>query len=84
MGIFDFLTKAAGFGTPEAAGGLSRKNLVEKVFAEFKRQLEQETTAAELALAQLTDEQTVERIEKEIRDNPDKYPLLTKYYLDAE
>ena len=48
MGIFDFLTKAAGFGTPEAAGGLSRKNLVEKVFAEFKRQLEQETTDLQL------------------------------------
>ena len=42
--------------------------------------LEQETTDAELALAQLTDEQTVERIEKEILDNPAKYPLLTKYY----
>ena len=42
--------------------------------------LEQETTAAETALAQLTDEQTVERIEKEILDNPAKYPLLTKYY----
>lgn len=42
--------------------------------------LEEETSAAELALAQLTDEQTVERIEKEILDNPAKYPLLTKYY----
>ena len=28
--------------------------------------------------------QIVERIEKEIRDNPAKYPLLTKYYLNAE
>ena len=46
--------------------------------------LEEETTNAEIALAQLTDEQTVERIEKEILDNPAKYPLLTKYYLDAE
>ena len=46
--------------------------------------LEEETTNAEIALAQLTDEETVERIEKEIRDNPDKYPLLTKYYLNAE
>ena len=48
MGIFDFLTKAAGFGAPEEAGGLSRKNLVEKVFAEFKRQLELETTELQL------------------------------------
>ena len=44
--------------------------------------LEEETTNAEIALAQLTDEETVERIEKEIRDNPDKYPLLTRYYLN--
>ena len=30
-------------------------------------------------------EQTSLRIiEKEIRDNPAKYPLLTKYYLNAE
>jgi len=44
--------------------------------------LEEETTNAEIALAQLTDEETVERIEKEVRDNPDKYPLLTRYYLN--
>ena len=41
-----------------------------------------EKESAELALAQLTDEQTVERIEKEILDNPAKYPLLTKYYFN--
>jgi hypothetical protein len=46
--------------------------------------LEEEVTNDEIALAQLTDEQVVERIEKEIRDNPDKYPMLTKYYLNAE
>ncbi len=46
--------------------------------------LETEVTDAEIAIAQLTDEQIVERIEKEIRDNPAKYPLLTKYYLNAE
>ena len=46
--------------------------------------LKTEVTDAEIALAQLTDEQIVERIEKEIRDNPAKYPLLTTYYLDEE
>ena len=43
--------------------------------------LETDVTNAEIALAQLTDEQVVERIESEIRNNPAKYPLLTKYYL---
>ncbi|MBO7683450.1 MAG: DUF3626 domain-containing protein [Kiritimatiellae bacterium] len=46
--------------------------------------LEAEVTKSETELAQLTDEQVVERIEAEIRDNPAKYPLLTKYYLNAE
>ena len=47
MRIIDLLSKA-GFGTREEAGGLSRKLLVEKVFAEFKRQLEEETTDFQL------------------------------------
>ena len=46
--------------------------------------LDDEVANAERELAKLTDEQVVERIEAEIRDNPAKYPLLTKYYLDAE
>lgn len=45
--------------------------------------IEAEATKAEIAIAQLTDEEIVERIEKEIRDNPAKYPLLTKYYVDV-
>ena len=46
--------------------------------------LEVETTKAEIALSQLTDEQLVEQIEAEIRGNPAKYPLLTKYYLNGD
>ncbi|MBR4614985.1 MAG: hypothetical protein IKO55_05210, partial [Kiritimatiellae bacterium] len=42
--------------------------------------LEKEVTDAEKKLAELSDEQVVERIEAEIRDNPTKYPLLNKYY----
>lgn len=48
------------------------------------RAIEAEATNAEIQLANLSDEEVVERIEKEIRDNPTKYPLLTKYYLNAE
>ena len=44
------------------------------------RALEADVTEAEKELAQLSDEQVVERIEAEIRDNPTKYPLLNKYY----
>lgn len=47
MRIFDLLTKA-GFGSREEADGLTRKLLVEKIFAEFKRQLEEETTEFQL------------------------------------
>ena len=46
--------------------------------------LETEVTNAEIELAKLTDEQVVERIEAEIRNNPTKYPLFTKYYLNAD
>ena len=46
--------------------------------------LEAKVTDAEIGLAQLTDEQVVERIEAEIRNNPAKYPLLTRYYLNAD
>ena len=42
--------------------------------------LEADVTEAEKKLAELSDEQVVERIEAEIRDNPAKYPLLNKYY----
>lgn len=46
--------------------------------------LEADVTKAEFDIAKLTDEQTVERIEAEIRDNPAKYPLLHKYYFYGE
>ena len=46
--------------------------------------LEAEVTNAEIELAKLTDEHVVERIEAEIRNNPTKYPLFTKYYLNAD
>ena len=46
--------------------------------------LETDVTNAEIELAKLTDEQVVERIEAEIRNNPAKYPLFTKYYLNAD
>ena len=32
----------------------------------------------------LSDDEIVELVEKTIRDNPQDYPLLTKYYLNAE
>ena len=32
----------------------------------------------------LSDDEIVELVEKTIRDNPADYPLLTKYYLNAE
>ena len=32
----------------------------------------------------LNDQQLVEFVEKAIRDNPNDFPLLTKYYLNAE
>lgn len=47
MRIFDLLSKA-GFGSREETEGLTRKLLVEKIFAEFKRQLEEETTEFQL------------------------------------
>ena len=42
--------------------------------------LEEKVTEAEKKLAQLSDQEVVDRIEAEIRDNPGKYPLLNKYY----
>ena len=42
--------------------------------------LEEKVTEAEKELAQLSDQEVVDRIEAEIRDNPTKYPLLNKYY----
>ena len=42
--------------------------------------LEANVTEAERKLAQLSDQEVVDRIEAEIRDNPTKYPLLNKYY----
>ena len=42
--------------------------------------LEADVTEAERKLAQLSDQEVVDRIEAEIRDNPAKYPLLNKYY----
>lgn len=47
MRIIDLLSKA-GFGTRDEEGALSRKLLVEKVFAAFKHQLEEETTDFQL------------------------------------
>ncbi len=32
----------------------------------------------------LNDQQIVELVEKAIHDNPNDFPLLTKYYLNAE
>lgn len=42
--------------------------------------LEADVAEAERKLAQLSDQEVVDRIEAEIRDNPTKYPLLNKYY----
>jgi len=42
--------------------------------------LDADVTEAERKLAQLSDQEVVDRIEAEIRDNPTKYPLLNKYY----
>ena len=47
MRIIDLLSKA-GFGTRDEEGALSRKLRVEKVFAAFKHQLEEETTDFQL------------------------------------
>ena len=42
--------------------------------------LDNEVATEERKLAQLSDQEVVDRIEAEIRDNPTKYPLLNKYY----
>ena len=47
MRIIDVLSKA-GFGSHEEAGEVTRKALVEKIFTEFKRHLEEETTEFQL------------------------------------
>ena len=50
-----------------------RENLVSEM-----RRLETEQTDT------MSDAQIVEMVEKAIRDNPKDFPLLTKYYLNAE
>ena len=52
-------------------------NLNETITQESKR-LEREQTDT------VSDDQLVEQIEKAIRDNPTEFPLLTKYYLNAQ
>ena len=80
----ELLTKAT---SPLAANRSEIKRLKESENDEDVlkgRALDNETAAAERELARLTDEQVVERIEAEIRNNPARYPLLTKYYLNVE
>jgi hypothetical protein len=59
---------------PERSAKLAER---EMLVAEMRR-LETEQTET------MSDAQIVEMVEKAIRDNPKDFPLLTKYYLDAE
>ena len=52
--------------------------------AREKRRIEEEMARLETAQTEtLSDQQIVELVEKSIRDNPQDFPLLTKYYLNA-
>ena len=52
--------------------------------AREKRSIEEEMARLETAQTEtLSDQQIVELVEKSIRDNPQDFPLLTKYYLNA-
>ena len=52
-------------------------NLNETLVQESMRREKEQTDT-------VSDDQLVEQIEKAIRDNPTEFPLLTKYYLNAE
>ena len=52
--------------------------------AREKRRIEEEMARLETTQTEtLSDQQIVELVEKSIRDNPQDFPLLTKYYLNA-
>ena len=52
--------------------------------AREKRRIEEEMARLETAQTEtLSDQQIVELVEKSIRDNPQDFPLLTKYYLNV-